>query len=419
MVKKAASMQIRFVGGIAVYSNNEIGTLLENSFNTNADFYAVIKRIATKFGHLPRYVYAKEAKKHLGKAYRTKALDENVIDNELSALLQAPNDTQGQDQFFELIASQYLLTGECFIWKNRGGFDKGKPLELFVLPSANIEVVPERDNVFKIASYVFRAGTGQIAIPKEDIIHWKTPNPNFDISSGTHLRGFSPLLPQKKIIQQSNDVTDASTAMFQNGGAKGVLFNETLDNIDAAQKTKIEGVIDRKLNNNEMKAAVATVQGKWGYLNLGLNSVDMELLDADEKLVKKICNANGLPFELFQSDTTFANKEQAWLFFITNTLMPMAASFDGELNRSLLPDFGMKGAFIATDFAELPEMQKMRLATAQAVSTMDYITRNEKRMIAGFEPRPEKEMDQIFITGNQMNIEESGIDETDDYEEDN
>jgi HK97 family phage portal protein len=413
-VKNLSIRQPFYLGGVAIYPANDTKTLISSTFETNITFYSVIKRISQKFGHLPRYVFQEKTKK---------SLDADMIENDLSKLLLRPNEYQGQDAFFESVAAQYLLTGEAFIYKNRGDVSNiaGKIVELIVLPTQFMNVIPDREDFFGVGGYELDITGNKLSIPRENVIHWKTANPIFD-TNGSHLRGFNPLQPQKRSIQQSNDVTDASTAMFQNGGAKGVLFNESLDNLSQEQMDHLKSVVDAKINNKDVKGAVASVQGKWGYLGLGSSSVDMQLIEADEALIKKICNANGLPYELFQSDTTFANKKEAWHFFITNTLMPMAASLYGEMTRSLVKDFGGKG-FIKTDFDELPEMQQMRIQAAISISTMDYLSRNEKRMMAGFEPRPEKEMDEIFIAPNQVPITESRIDtepntNTSDYEED-
>jgi HK97 family phage portal protein len=395
-VQKA--MSFRVLGGVPVYSDASTETLIKNSFNQNIDFFAVIKRISQKFGHIPRYVISPT---------RKKSFDDNIIDNELSRLLQYPNQGQGQDTFFELIAIQYILTGEAFIWKNRGGSEGGKPLELYVLPSSCVDIIPDGLIPMGISSFVFDYGTGRIQIPKQDMIHWKTANPTSD-QDGSQLRGFNPLIPQRKTIQQGNDITDASVAMYQNGGAKGVLYNETMDSLNEQQQDDLRGIINTKINNKEMKAAVSAFQGKWGYLNLGLSSVDMQLLEADEKIAKKICNANGLPYELFQSDTTFANKKEAWYFFITNTLMPMAASLDAEFNKVLAPDFG-KGLLINTDFNELPEMQAMRIEQVKAYAAMWELTPNERRSLSGFEPIKMKEMDMVYLPSGNIPIDEASM----------
>ena len=134
----------------------------------------------------------------------------------------------------------------------------------------------------------------------------------------------------------------------------------------------------------------------------------MQLIEANEMTVKKFCNANGLPFELFQSDTTFANKEQAWMFFITNTLMPLASSMDAEFNKNLVPDFGI-GTFIATDFSELPEMSKMKKESVDAANTAWWLTPNEKRKMMMEEPIMDLNMDKIYIPSGYIELGQANI----------
>lgn len=317
-----------------------------------------------------------------------------------------PNDHCGADLFFESIVSHYLLSGEAFIWKNRGGLEQGKPVELYVIPSQNIEVVADKTDVFGISGYVFDMNGQRLPIPKEDMIHWKTFNPNFDVYTGEHLRGFSPVKAQKKVLTQSNASTDAMVAMFQNGGARGVIFNELYGDLDEVQRTQIKDVIDAKINSNRVKSAVATLQGKWGYLDIGKDSVDMQLVEANEMTVKRFCNANGLPYELFQSDTTFANKEQAWMFFITNTLMPLASGLDSEFNRSLVPDFKTTN-FIATDFSELPEMAALSSKLVDSADKAWWKTGNEKRKMTNDEPLDDPNMDKIYIPSGYIELSQA------------
>lgn len=388
-----------------IYGKVDPESGFRKAFAENATYFAVLDRIAEKFGHIPRYVY-KEEKQAKKKQFRSKALDENVVDGELSQLLLNPNDNQGQDQFFYLCCLSYKATGECFIWKNRGGIEGGKPLELYVIPPWLIAPISD-GTMFGIGSYELTVAGNKITFPAEDIIHWKKPALALGID-GMHLRGFNPMVPQRKLLTQVDSITDASVAMYQQGGAKGILYNKDLTNITDEQREQIQGVIDKKINNNDKRGSVASVQGEWGYLNIGLNSVDMALVEADDTVSKKICFALGFPPELYIMPTAFNNKEQAWQFFITNTLMPMCASFDGELNRSLRPDFKDRGR-IVSDFSDLPEMQTMRLNQVDAISKLWQLTPNQVLNYIGEEPSTEPAMDKVYIPSGFVPIDEISI----------
>jgi HK97 family phage portal protein len=409
-LSRLVSQQVMRIGfNQAVYVSNDTYTLFEKAYIENITFFSVIDRIAEKFGHLPRRTYKpKEGQKSLRiKGFNLKHLEDSIAEGELSNLLMNPNVFEGQDAFFYKIALSYKGCGEAFIWKNRGGTLGGKPVELYVIPPWCMHPVGD-GTLFGISMYKLDVDGQFIDIPKEDIIHWKKPSLSLD-STGSHLRGANPLIPQKRTIEESNSAQDSTVAMMQNGGARAIVFNETLNDLTPEQMDQYTGVVNRKINTNDRKGAVATVQGKWGMLDLSKGAVDLQLMEAHEKVIKAICNANGLPYELFQSDTAFANKEQAWAFFITNTLMPMAASFDGELNRSLKPDFKTNET-IATDFTDLPEMQTMTLKAVDAAAKAWWKTPDERRAMTMDEPLGTPEMQKIYIPSGFVPIEDAAID---------
>ncbi|HEU4903173.1 MAG TPA: phage portal protein [Flavisolibacter sp.] len=366
----------------AIYPTIDTEKNFKSAFAENAIFFGVVDRIAEKFGHIPRYVYLPEQQTR--KQFKRKALGENVADGELMQLLLAPNEMQGQDEFFYLCAVSYLTAGECFIWKNRGGIEGGKPVELWVIPPWVIAPVSD-GTMFGVSHYQWIGFNDNKRIEKEDVIHWKKPPLALDMQ-GTHLRGFNPMIPQRKLLTQADSITDASVSMFQQGGAKGLLYNPSLTNVTDEQWDKIDGVVDKKINSYDKKGSVAAIQGEWGYLNIGLNAVDMGLVEADDSVMKKICFVLGFPPELYVMETAFNNKEQAWHFFITNTMMPLTSRFDAALTKGLVKDFGIRGAYVAADYSDLPEMQVMNVKLVDAAAKAYWKTIDEKRAMTMDEP---------------------------------
>lgn len=389
------------------YPDYDIERSFKNAFAENAVFFSIVDKIAEKFSHIPRNVYKPETSKKLfTNTFRTKSLDENLADGDLAKLLQNPNTYEGQDSFFYKIGVSYKSTFEVFIWKNRGGTETGKPVELYVLPPWCVTVVTD-GSLFGVKEYRLKVGANEETIPVTDIIHWKKPTLALD-QQGTQLRAFNPLKPGRKVLTQMDSITDSAVGMYQNGGARGALYNKSLDELDTEQGAKVDQLIDTKINRNSRKGAVVALQGEWGYLDIGSSSVDMELLKAEEAVIKKMCFLLGYPYEMYSGDATHANREQSMEYLLTQTIMPMVDGFDGELNRALLPDFKEKG-FIKSDMSEMPEMQSMRLKSAIAINQMDYISPNEKRQVGGWEPRTDDYMDEIWIAGGKIPMSEALI----------
>ena len=399
-----------------------------NSYDNNDTVYTVVKKIAKKASNVPLYCYLPKDKDKLKrykhspinnlqryKLDKVKALDEVVSYSPLSKLISKPNPMQGSDSFFEGLFSFYVLSGEAFIWLNRGGIEGGEVLEMYLIPPEKIELVPDPNDLYGVLGYLFDINGKFVRIEKTDIIHWKTFNPNFDSVERDHLRGFNPMLPLKRRLQQDNDSMEAAVAMYQNGGAKGVIFNETLDNLTPEQASQIKTVIDTKINNTAMKAAVATLQGKWGYLNIGKDSVDMQLLDSQSKTMERIAMALGVDPDILVPGQSFANKEWAQKKFVTDLVMPLCNSLRDELNRVLVPAFSSR-EYLDFDFSALPELQddysKMS-AVYNAMFDRGAINGNEYRKLLGFEPTKMPMHEKYLITGNYGLIEDVDVPEED------
>jgi HK97 family phage portal protein len=395
------------IGNREVVPDIDATTAIEQGFNGNSAVYTIVTDDCEKFASIPRYVYnAKDFQKHLKDSGKRE-----VQNNELSKLLERPNSMQGQAAFFKLVRAYYKITGEAFIWLNRGDVDDmndnakdtSKVLEMYVLPTNHVDVVPDPDNLWGVLGYILRVGAEKVPIRKNDCIHWKTTNLMFDSFTRSHLRGMPPLKAGAKSLQGNIDSSLASVRMFQNDGAKGALFNETFNDLSPEQKSQVENVINRKVNAHDVKGAVASLLGKWGYLNFGGTSVDMQLLEARNMSWRELCALLGVPYEFYNTETTYANKEQAQNGWVSNKIIPASKELDDELNRVLPRAFMLEGkALIACDYTELPELQEDMKMLSEWLNISDEITPNEKRIAKGFEPRPEPEYDEPWHDGRPL-----------------
>ena len=396
------------IGGVAIYGRKNL------SYEENDTVYTVVRKIAQRAANVPLYVYKStdKAKRYkslpLDKIQRTKFLkvkaqDEIDESSKLAQLLSRPNQIMGQDAFLEAVFSFRVFRGEAFIWMNRGGVEMGEPVELFVLPVDSVAVVPMANDPFSVAGYILDINGRQIALPKEDVLHWKSFNPIGFTTTGEHLRGFDPMKPLKRRLQQDEDAMDAAVAMFQNGGARGVVYNETFDELSPEAQSQLKGVVDAKLNNKAVKSAVATLQGKWGYFDLGQSSVDMDLLRSQQLTLERIALALGIDPDVLIPGQSFSNKEWAAKKLITDTVMPLCNSLRDEINRALVTQFkGVRGV-VDWDFSMLPELQEdysKMIPVYASLFDRGAINATELRELLGFEPTTEPLHNTYMIGGN-------------------
>jgi len=403
-VNRVSSLTSYFtIGNSAVYVHIDTTKAIEEGYNGNTAVYSIVNTDAEKFASIPAYVYSKGDK------------DKVPMENDLSKLLNRPNDYQGADSFFQLLRAYRLLTGESFIWLNRGVLADDKEgkdrlampvLEMYVLPSDRVIIKPDPTNIFGVIGYELDNGQ-RLPILKEDILHWKGISLLFDESTREHLRGQSPLSAGYKTLQANNSATDSEVRMYQNDGAKGALYNETFDSLDPVQKQSIKDVVDRKVNNSDIKGAVATLPGKWGYLDFGKSNTDLGLLDGKDYSMKELCFLFGVPYELFDNATTYANRKEAQKGWVSNRIIPATKQLSDELNRVLPVAFNDENLYIAFDPSDLPEMQedmKLKIETMMA----GVFKPNDILEAQGFDRDPNPIMEEVWVRSGFTPISQVG-----------
>lgn len=408
------------------------------AYQDNATVFTIVEAMVRKFAFVPTYVYkvkATSAQQKYQQAMsskstqltaikmrdlKKKAYGDDVVENTpLSLLLTKPNPTMAQDTYDMLFYGYRKLTGNAFEWLNRGNDEIEGParyklpiLERYVLPSHLVTINVDREYLFgQVKSYTFWDNGQKIILHPEDVLHWRGSNFNYDAFTFNHMYGVSPLTAGGKLITQNEAITDASVSMYQNGGARGVLYNESFNNLDPKQKQSMDDAIDTKINNRHMKSAAAALPGKWGWLQLGLSSVDMGLVDATDKNFIGICNLFGWNSQSFLPGGTFNNVEQARKDNITNTILPDVASLTAERNRVYLQAFGLSPDqfCIEADVSDLAELSEDMVAKTTMVMATWPLTPNEMRKELGYDPMPDADMDNVYIPSTLTLLEDAAL----------
>jgi len=406
-----------------IWPNIDKRTAIDEGYAQNTALFSIVNFDAEKFASIPRYVYDAASQNNQG-VYNKRLTDGTSV-KALLNLLSKPNNYQSQSEFLQLLRIFYDCTGDGIVWLNRGDvtdkfvqsyvdtagnlvpgqfvprtdeeLDAMPVLEMHVLASGWVGVIPEPNDVFSVQAYWMEVNGKKLIIRKNDVIHWKKQNPVFDPTNGGHLRGINPFEVGRHTIQENKDAVAATDRMFKNDGAKGVLVNENLrwDQLGEVQKQELRDMIDNRINNaSEVKGAVATLGGKWNYFNIAKDSVDKALLEGKKFTWQELCFLIKVPYELFNTETTYANKEQAQKGWVSNTIMPACINIDSKFTERLAPAFslidknGNPSIVICSDFSALPEMKKDTAALITAFQQAWYITPNQRLVELGFDPNP-------------------------------
>lgn len=414
-----------WIGKQEVISDYDQDKAINQGFNASTWIYAIIAKNAKKFASIPRYLYDEKAmmqEKAAGIKYSTKALNTNkLFESDLAKLLNRPNEYQGRAQFLATLYAFFLATADGFIWLNRGNaaqkldsltgmmvnrsdkeIDAMPVLEMYVLPSNYVKVISDPDNVFGITGYCLEVGGVKIPLRKNDVIHWRDLNLKFDPVSGTHLRGMSRFTPGSGTVQENKDITKSSVRMYQNDGAKGILYapDAGVDSITPQQESDIRSVVNAKINENDVKGAVALLLGyEYKYIDLAVNAIDLSLIEGRMKNQQELCALWDTPHLLFiPTEATLANLENAKKNWVNDVIIPASKELDDELNRRLLPAFNLVGkARIISDFTELPELQQDMNKLVDSLLKAYWVSPNQKLIAQGYEANPDPLFDEPFI----------------------
>lgn len=412
-VPQGVTTKVWGVGTEAVYAPVEQEGAVKRGFNGNTAVYSIVKKYARKSASIKRFLKNKESE------------DPYEDSHPLMVLLNRPNKRQSQSVFFKLVFAGYKLFGESFIWFNRGDEEMGvnsigelyertpeeykkKPvLEMFFIPANHIVVISDPSDPFTVIGYHLR-NRPEIRFRAEDMLHWMDVNLDWDEFSRPQLRGMSPLGPGGKTLTADNSFIDSMVRMAQNDGAKGaIVSNEVGKKLTAKQETQVRDVIDTKINNKEVKNAIAALEGPWTYLDFGLTSVDMQTLEAREFIYKELCFLFDVPYGFFDSHTPYAEKQLAARDWISNSIQPDCEELDGELERSLFVAFGVSEneAEICSDFDTLPEMQDDKAKQIEWLNKAP-LTGNERREALDYETSTEEGMEVITCSETMTPIDQ-------------
>jgi phage portal protein BeeE len=209
--------------------------------------------------------------------------------------------------------------------------------------------------------------------------------------------------------------------MYENGGSKGVLMPKEVP-MNQQQADLMRATIDTFINGNSNKGKEGAVSFPIDHIALGLDAVDMKLIEGGALTDQRIALAYNHPPALLQADNKYDNQLEAIKYLVTNTIYPDLVMKREFFNNWLLPiKFNRPDLVADFDITELPEMQEDMSKLVQSVKDAWWITPNEKRSVMKYDDMDMDEMNTIYIPTGLMPIGDAAmggqeIDLTDDYQ---
>lgn len=365
-----------YLHGSITSSTDNKRSYLVNGYDVNDLIYSIIKLIVEKARVAPWGAYQvkdeQSLKRYLAiinkkeisaqdfilaREYREKALVPFDKDGYLNNFLKYANEDQTFVDLFADSSVFKLLMGDRLIWGDRlsAGANAGKPSSLHILPPQDISIVvtgrwPPSIHSYKLSMF------GVIDLPKEEVLHDKYFNPNYDVSGG-HLLGLAPMKAALNLTDRSNSENRAALSSFQNGGPQAIIYVDE-PQFSGEQKGAQAAAIKKILTSNEYIGAenlnkIAASGYKMGVAPIGLSPVDLDIIESEKWSLRRFCNVfGGVPSQLLNDpdNKVYNNTVEGEKALTSRCALPLLTAFRDKLNQKLQTDWGYKGKNIFVDF---------------------------------------------------------------------
>ena len=354
-------------GGRVAWSPRDAVSLTKTGFAGNPVAHRVVKLIAEAASAIPLVVQDDTQR------YET---------HPLVSLLARPNAGQGRADLLEALYGHLLLSGNGYV--EAVAVEDGLPVELHVLRSDRMAVVPGRDG-WPVA-YEYRVGGAKhrfdVTGALSPICHVKNFHPQDD-----HY-GFSPLQAAAQALDVHNAASRWSKALLDNAARpSGAIVYRGADGqgaMSAEQYERLAGEIEANHQGARNAGRPMLLEGGLDWKPMGFSPSDMEFHKTKDAAAREIALAFGVPPMLLgiPGDATYANYAEANRAFYRLTVLPLVGRVTGALS-AWLAGFAGEDLAIKPDLDQVPALAVERDQLWVRVNAAEFLSEAEKRRLLG------------------------------------
>ncbi|MBI3440659.1 MAG: phage portal protein [Proteobacteria bacterium] len=360
------------------FTPRQYDRLADEGYQKNVIAYRCIRLISQNAAAVPWILYQ-------GRGANKVRLD----DHPLLTLLERPNPMQAGSELFEAIFGFFLIAGNSYL--EAVGPGGGLPRELWSLRPDRMRAVPGASGVPE--SYRYTVGGNHVDFPvdpvtgRAPVLHIKAFHPLDD------WYGMSPLEAAAVSIDQHNDAAKWNASLLQTGGRpSGALVYkpshpDAADTLTADQRQALKQELEQHFSGAENAGRPLVLEGGLDWKEMSLSPKDMDWLLGKDVSAREIALAFHVPSQLIgiEGSLKFSNFEQARLAFFDDAVLPLLDHVKDELNHWLAPQFG-EDLHLDYDVDKIEALAPRRQQVWDRLTTVNFLTINEKRAAVGFAP---------------------------------
>ena len=353
--------------GRVAWSPRDTVTLTRTGFSGNPVGFRCVKMIAEAAASLPLVLQDST---------------QRFAEHPILGLIKCPNPVQGRAELFESLYGQLLLTGNAYV--EAVGGDTGVPLELHVLRSDRMSVVPGPDGwpvafEYKVGGrkHRFDVSEGYRAV-----CHLKSFHPQDD-----HY-GLSPMQAAAQAVDVHNSASRWSKALLDNAarpsGAIVYRGAEGQGSLSTDQYDRLVSEMESHHQGARNAGRPMLLEGGLDWKPMGFSPSDMEFQQTKESAAREIALAFGVPPMLLgiPGDATYSNYQEANRAFYRLTVLPLATRVAASV-AEWLAGFSGDALELKPDLDQVAALATERDAQWNRVARADFLTDAEKRSLLG------------------------------------
>jgi HK97 family phage portal protein len=373
-----------FGGAVDYYDANNIQLLVHEGYVTNPHVFSVVNNLTTSALQIPWFVYQVKdqsvfkryiAHKNLGNWEEMLKIEHKAVDlfqgeNDWTRLIKKPNSQQTWEEFIQILLAMRYLTGNSYFHPIFINLRVQQSVdELIPLPSQYMKVIPKVGWIGTPESYkLYMGGTETVEFTPSEVEHIKMFNPlitaqtndNGELTYTLSLYGQSPLTSLAKVIRQSNDGFTAQMKLLQNGHPLGILSNGSAEPMTDKEAESAQKIFNKGYGGAENKGKIKLTTANLKWINMGMNSVDLQLADVQNASLAQVCAAYGLPApNVTGQNANFNTSKEAEKQKWNDAILPHFNVIRDHINRklkSLIPN--SENIYIDYDHRSVPSLQQ-------------------------------------------------------------
>ena len=300
-----------------------------------------------------------------------------VVDHPLIDLLQNMNAYNNNYESFELTSMYLDMIGDGYWWVRKDSL--GVPEEIWVLQGQYMKIIPAKRNFIK--GYVYgqkNASNELIKFNKDEIIHFKTPNPE------SMYYGMGAAQSVIGAINRMRAMDASENSRLANMGRPDFVVNYKGGKLDSSEIKKTERMWRNAFSGPNKDGRIKVMDEDFSLETLGFKPKDMEYLNGRVWSLKEIAAAFGVPYSLLDSsDTKKATSEIAERVYAKTTILPRITRIAEKLNETLVKMYDPSGRLFLAYDSPIPQDRKILLEENVGYVNAGIVTVNEARLKLG------------------------------------